>query len=307
MRDIRSLLLMLLSVGLVGTWVYHLYDKSIYSQHNAEMSLKDSASIAKSIRDSLEKNYSQTIHQLDSRLDSTTNSVDSTKSQLSSRLAEINKLRDEIGNILKNRNASKADLSVARKKITELQDKVSELQGENTSIDEERKQLNTSLEKVSAEVKNLEQNIQLLGNENKDLNEKLKLASNFIASEIKFLPVSTSGSKEQETKQVRKTDKFVISFTVQNNISEYNNAEVFVVITEPDGKVLRNSVWDSGTFETRNGVKKDYTIRLRFDYTKGEQKQQLFTLDADIIQKGNYTMQLWQNGYMIGQASRKLN
>src|SRR6185436_6511219 len=105
-----------------------------------------------------------------------------------------------------------------------------------------------------------------------------------------------------ETNQSKKASKFVVSFTVQNNIGEYNAAEVYVVIIQPDGSVLQNSVWDAGSFETRNDGTKNYTIKMHFDYNKGEPKHLLFTLSPEEYQKGNYTMQLYHNGMMIGKT-----
>src|ERR1041385_4574445 len=114
MRDIKPLLLLLLSAGLISTWIYHLYDKTIYSKKHTEVFIKDSTAVADAIRDSLQKFYSFTISNLDVRLDSTRSDADSLKGQLDTKLGEIYKLRNDIGNILKNRNATKADLAVAR-------------------------------------------------------------------------------------------------------------------------------------------------------------------------------------------------
>jgi hypothetical protein len=113
--------------------------------------------------------------------------------------------------------------------------------------------------------------------------------------------------KEQETSLARKADKFVASFVLQNNFNEYMNAEVMVVITEPDGRVLQSSTWDSGSFETKTEGKKNYTRKVRFDYNKGEQKALIFTLDVDVFQKGTYTLQIWHNGILVGEVNKTLS
>ncbi|HYM94968.1 MAG TPA: hypothetical protein VET23_12560 [Chitinophagaceae bacterium] len=307
MKDTKSLLLLLLSAGLIGTWVYHLYDKNSYTRHPKEIFLKDSAAIADGVRDSLVKIYSQTINNLDSRLDSSISSSDSTRSQLGTKLTEIYKLKNEIGAILKNRRATKADLIVARNKIAELEKKVQELRDENMSMEEERKQLTNTLDQLTSQVKTLEQNIRQVSDENKDLKEKINLASTFIASEINFSAITTRGSREIETSLVRKTKKFVISFSIQNNVKQDSSAKIYLVILQPDGNIFRNGVWDSGTFETRNNEKKEFSALINFDYIKGELNKQIFSLDADKInQPGIYTLQIWHNGIMIGQAEKKL-
>ncbi|MGB3006558.1 MAG: hypothetical protein WBC06_08625 [Chitinophagaceae bacterium] len=299
--------MLMLSVGLVGTWIYHLYDKSVYSTRRTEIFIKDSTAVAQAVQDSLQKIYSLTINNLDAQLDSTKSTAGLLKGKLNIKLAEINKLRSEIATILKKNNFKKEDLDLARKKTVELQQLVAELQNRNSSIESEKQQIASVLEKVNVQVKNLETNNQQLGVENKVLTEKVNLASTFIASEIKLSPVTVKNEKEQETNQVKKTSKFVISFTVQNNISDYNNAEVYVVILQPDGKVLSSDAWEtSSSIDTHNDGKKRYSRRVKFDYQKGEAKQLIFTLNPEEYQKGKYILQIYHNGYLIGQVFKLL-
>ena len=114
--------------------------------------------------------------------------------------------------------------------------------------------------------------------------------------------------KEQETNQAKKTSKLVISFAVQNNVTDYENADVFVVITQPDGRILKNEdVWDATTINLQNGSRINYTRKVRFEYNKGESKQLIFSLNAEEYLKGTYTMQVYHNGYKIGQTMKMLN
>lgn len=55
MKDIKGFLLVMLSVGLVGTWVYHLYDKTQYTTNRKEIFIKDSIAVAEAVQDSLQK------------------------------------------------------------------------------------------------------------------------------------------------------------------------------------------------------------------------------------------------------------
>jgi len=307
MKDTRNVLMLLLSIGLVGTWVFHLYDKSLYSKQSEKIFIKDSAAVAEGVRDSLQKIYSSTISTLDTRLDSTKGNADSLQGQLNVKLLEINKLRKDIGDILKNRGATKADMDLARTKIDELKEKVDELRGENSDMEEEKKRLNGILEQLTGEMQGLQQNVKKLGDENKNLTEKINLASIFVASEIQLHAVGVKNSKELETTVAKKTSKFVLSFTVQNNINEYPSADVYVVIVKPDGEVMQNSVWDAGEFDTRNEGKKKYTVKMHFVYSKGDAKHLVFTLTPDEFESGNYTMQLYHNGAMIGQTVKTLS
>lgn len=308
MKDTKTLLLGMLSVGLIGTWVYHLYDKTQYSQRRTEVYIKDSIAVAQGVQDSLQKIYSQTINNLGAELDSAKNTTGFLQGELGNKLTEINRLRTEIAAILKRNNFKKEDLDLARRKAIELQQLVAELQNRNSSIEEEKQQIAAVLDKVTVQVKDLETNNQQLDRQNKVLTEKLTQASTFMASEIKLSPVTLKNDKEQETSSAKKTSKLVVSFAVQNNVNENDNAEVYVIVTQPDGKLLTSDAWESSTsIETHNEGKKRYTRKVKFEYLKGETKRLVFSLNADEYQKGNYNLQVYHNGYMIGQTTKTLN
>ena len=306
MRDTKSLLLVLLSFGLVGTWIYHLYDKTKYSKQRTEIFIKDSIAVAEGVQDSLHKLYSSTITNLDAELDSTKSNAGQLKGELGNKLSEIYRLKAEIAAILKKNNVRKEDIELARKKTTELQLLVQELNSKNNTIEEEKKQISTALDNVNIQMKSMEGNVQQLTSENKVLAEKVTIASTFNASEISLTPVAVKNDKEKETSAADKVSKLVVSFAVQNNISDEPVSEVYVVITQPDGKVLKTDVWDAFSIDTRKEGKKSYTRKVRFDYEKGESKKLLFSLNADDYMKGNYKLQVYHNGYMIGQTNKML-
>lgn len=308
MKDTRSLLLVMLSVGLTGTWVYHLYDKTIYTKTRREVFIKDSSAVAQGVQDSLHKIYSRTIDDLDAQLDSSRSSTGLLKGELNNKLAEIYRLRTEIATILKKNDIKREDLALARKKTAELQQLVEELQSKNFSIEEEKQQISTALEKVNIQVKNLEGNMQELTRENKVLTEKVNLASAFVTTDLNLIPVTLKKDKEVETNTAAKTTKLVVSLGVKNNIYDYDNAELYVIINQPDGNVMMIDVWESSSaLETINDGKKRYTRKIKFEYRRGENKKLTFSLSPDEYQKGTYIVQVYHNGLMIGQASKTLN
>ncbi len=307
MRDIKSLLLGLLSVGLVATWAYHLYDKNQYAKKRNEVYIKDSIAVAQGVQDSLQRLYSSTISDLGIQLDSTKTNADSLRQQLNVKLAEVYKLRTEINQILGNKGASKKDLAVAREKIQELQSLVDDLKSQKESVEGEKLRLTEVMNKLSGDIAGLQENVRQLGEENRALTEKVNLASLFVASEVVLSPVTVKNDREQETSQAKKVSKLVVSFTVQNNLNQYNNAEVYIAITQPDGAVLKNDdVWESTTMTLSNGAKVSYTRKMRFEYEKGESKKLLFSINADEYKAGTYTLQIYHNGKLIGQVMKVL-
>ncbi|HEU4861349.1 MAG TPA: hypothetical protein VFT15_16000 [Chitinophagaceae bacterium] len=308
MRDNKSLLLALMAGGLIITWVYHIYDKSQYANQTREVFVKDSLAVAAAVSDSLRQYYTRTLDQLgDEKLeiDSTNNLL---KGELGEKITEINKLRIEIGNILKRKNLTQADLTEAKTKIDDLQQRIDHLKTENTSLADERTKLNGILAQLNGEMNSLQQNMQKVSAENRELSQKINDASIFIASEIKFAAVDVRpDQKETETNQQKKANKFVTSFTVQNNIVDLESAEVVVVVSDPSGKSLNTEVWDAGSFETKTEGRKIYTRKVRFEYNKGEPKHLIFSLEPESFEKGVYKISLYHNGVRIGESSWKLS
>jgi len=308
MKDTRSLLLVLLSFGLIATWAYHFYDKSNYSHPKQELLISDiSAEQANRIRDSLQHVYTATITNLDLRLDSSRTVTDSLQTALNEKVNEINRLKAEISNILNKPAATSSELLLARQKMKEMEEIIRQMREERNTLEQEKKQLANQLDEMSTEVTSLQKNIRRVDEDNKNLNDKIKQASVFVASALHFTTFQTKEEKEQETSLARKANKFVASFILQNNFNEFQNTEVMFVINQPDGHVLQNSAWDSGSFDTKSDGKKYYTRKMKFDYSKGEQKALIFTLDFDTFQKGTYTLQIWHNGVMIGQTVKTLS
>jgi predicted nucleic acid-binding Zn-ribbon protein len=189
MKDNKTLLLVLLSAGLIMTWIYHLYDKSQYSNHTREVFVKDSTAVAQAVSDSLRQYYTRSLDMLGTeklQIDSANNLL---KGELGQKVGEINKLRKEIGDILKRKNLNQSDLDEAKTKIADLQQRIGDLKTENTSMADERKKLNGILAQLNGEMSSLQQNMQKVSAENAALVQKINDASVFIASEIKFAAV----------------------------------------------------------------------------------------------------------------------
>jgi predicted nuclease with TOPRIM domain len=305
-KDSRNLMLGLLSAGLVVTWTYHLIDKTGYVNRRREVFIKDSAAVAQAVSDSLQHIYTNTITSLDMSLDSLKSNTGSLQGQLNNKLGEINRLKTEIGNILRRNDLSKQDLVKARGLTAEMKSKIEELQNQNRTIEDEKKQLNSEFNALNTQVTALTQTNARLGNENKTLNEKLADAGTFVASEMRLSAVQTKANKEVEATQARKAEKFVISFLLQNNVNSYENSEIYVVLIDPNNQVLEFSAWDTGLFDTNEGRKK-YSRKVRFAYDKGDAHEILFSLNAPTYVRGNYILQVYHNGRMIGKTTKVLS
>jgi regulator of replication initiation timing len=308
MRDTRSLLLLLVSLLLVAvsfvliwTWGYNYYSKK--DEVKNSIAMPDANTIAEHIRDSLQKAYTATLKELDTQLDSTLNNSDSLRSQLDVKLAEFYRLRAEITELLKNRSTNN-NYAVAKQKIGELQTKVDDLQDKNRDVENENRKLATVIEQI----KTAPANPPVTGKtvtQSKPAGTYNNLSQPFTASDLRLAAVMNADDNEVETNLAEKTEKLNGSFTVMNFNSQQTNAEMMVVVLKPDGRVLKTS-WDSGTFSTAEG-KKIYSYKFNFTYSRGESKRLLFSLKGGNLVKGNYTMEVYHNGQLIGRMVKTLS
>ena len=288
----------------MGTWIYHLYDKSYYSTLKTTVLVKDTLATQQAIRDSLQKLFNEKTYELDTikvRADSLKGTLDSTR-------LKINNLRQQITGILNNRNATKTDLKTARDLIAEYKQRIEDMRAQNTDLETERARLNGVLTQLNEQMQGLQQSIQKITEENKELTETINQAATFIASDLRLSAVTTKqNSKEVEASSARKANKLIFSFTLQNNIAKDAYYDVYVVITQPSNKVLQTDIWGTDYFVSKTEGTKPYTAKIHFEYNQGERKKILYTLQPDNFLAGTYTMQVYQNGVSLGEAVKQLN
>jgi hypothetical protein len=297
-----SFAVLAVSCGLFCISAYNLYfkDKAADTASGKIIELKTSSAITK--RDSLQQVYNATIRKLDENFSAAWQNADTLSENIDVKLAEFNKLRNDITSILKDKTSA-ADLGTAGLKIIELQQKVNALRNKNIDVETENKRLQALLQQLSSSGKNSDKTISI-----PQKNETRTAFENnmkpLTAYEMHLFAVSVNNNKETETTDAGDAEKIVGSFSLKN-ISAKNNAELIVVVLQPDGKVIKNSVWESGIFETKEG-RKFYSRKLVLD--AGENETQMnFSLNPDRFLRGEYIMQIWYNGNMIGRMSKVLS
>ena len=300
---IVSSLLFAVSFTLLWTWGYRVYIKKQGDEVKAGVSINSSAGPG-TTRDSLQTVYTATINQLDDHLDAVASNTDSLKGQLDKKLGEFYRLRNEIANLLKDRETD-ANLGLAKQKMEALQQKVTELVDKNKDVENENRKLAAVLQQLAAGKKTPESNAQRTAYDNSAVIDRNITAAVLSVSDLRLAAVTTENQRELETMQAQKTEKLVGSFTIKNGSDAGNTSEVMIIVLQPDGQVVKNSAWESGTFLTSEG-KKVYSYKMRFDNSH-EPKRLLFSLSPDNYQKGNYTMQVWYNGTMLGRVMKTLS
>ena len=304
MKDTKSVLLLVVSFLLVvvsgvllWTWGYRIY--------RSENDKKEPVAELKTIP--LIIPAATVTAQPDKHIDSIWNNADSLNAQLNVKLNEFNRLRNEINTLLQNPTSS-ADLGTARQKIIALQRIVDDLRNHNQDIENENKRLQSVLQQLSAYIKNPSATIKRVGFDEKTPGSATAVSvttngPDLSASDLRLSAIMLNNEKEEETAQAGQAEKLVGSFMLKNNTGKPFNSEMQVVVIQPDGQVLKGSSWESGVFTTSEG-KKIYSYKLKVDLSSGETRKLLFSLSSERYQPGNYTMQLYHNGMLIGKYLR---
>ncbi|MEO5984824.1 MAG: hypothetical protein ABIP80_04925, partial [Ferruginibacter sp.] len=205
------------------------------------------------------------------------------------------RLKSEVAAILKTA-ASGDDFKTAKYKISELQQRMEDLRNTNLNVQQE----NARLKKMLAQMNQPNAKNSLTISREPAQSQPGGIAT-FTAAEMNLVAVKPEITEED----VFNTQRNIMgSFALKHTIN-FDNSEVWVVVTQPDGKVLQKSAWESGSFTSAEG-KKIYSLKMTFGYTKGEAKKLNFTITTEKFQRGNYTMQIYNNGIIIGRFSKML-
>jgi uncharacterized phage infection (PIP) family protein YhgE len=284
---------------LLGTWGYFLYDKN-KSDEKIQITQTQAAE-AMSSKDSVQMLYNESL----ARLDSITGSNNNMQGELSDNQSEIAKLRKEISGILAKRNATQAELSRAKSLIATLNDKIGNLEAEVARLTGENQQLASTNTQLSSERDVLQTNLQTTTSEKEELAKTVDVASTFSASNIQISPINEKRSgKEKETSTAKRVDKLVISFDVENRIARSGPADLYVIVTAPNGQVITDA--NSSTLTTRNDGDRQFTSRVTSEYEQGTRKRLQVPLRQTDFQTGDYRIEIYQNGFKIAEGIRSL-
>lgn len=240
-----------------------------------------------------------------SRLDSLSLLNSNLQNQLTEKNEEIAKVKSEIRSILNNKNASSKELAQAKKLIGELNDKISSMTEEISRLTLANETLTQEKNTLIAEKETLTKELTTTQEVNKGLEQKVDVASTLNASNINITPVNVrSGGKEVVSTKAKKVDKLMVSFDVNNRIIQSGTTDVFVLVVGPDGKPLTNG--ETNTFSTREEGDKQFTAKLPVEMETATKKNVEFSFAPEKFQEGNYKVQIYQNGYLIGEGVRTL-
>jgi len=301
-KSYKNVVIGILAVALVGTTTMLIVNKNkagetIQHQQTEIATVTDQKS-------EIQKSFDASLSRLDSM--STLNS--NLQNKLKDDNKEIAKTKSEIRSILNKKNATASELAKAKTLIASLNDKITGMEQQVAQLTQDNQNLTQEKVVLTQEKEKLNQDLTTTTATKDSLVQKVDVASTLNANNIAVTPVNVrNNGKEKVTSVAKRVDKLVISFDVNNRIAQPGTTDVFVCVIGPDGKPISAPALNSGTFTTRDEGSKTFTAKLPVDIETAKKKNVEFSFSpGENFQQGNYTVQIYQNGFLIGEGTREL-
>ena len=278
-----------LVVALIGSWIYFNSSKTeLIAQNEVKVAAIDSS-----------KNIIQAeFIAASAKVDSLTQQNTQLTGDLLAKTTEIQKLKGNIGNILRKKNATDKELAEAKTLIAELNGKVNGLVADLAKAQAENKQLTAQNQDLTNQNTTLNTNLNATTKEKERLQD---IGSTLHASTfgIQSLRVREDGT-ERKTNNTRRANTIRLSFQIdKNKITPSGAQDLYVCITGPDGKAFGAG----GSIATREDGQKTFSNKITVQY----EQNAVLPVSYDIKQssklvEGEYKVEVYHNGFKIGEG-----
>ena len=134
-----------------------------------------------------------------------------------------------------------------------------------------------------------------LASKNEQLSDKVAIASQLDATAIS---ATARNKRGKECHKVKDAKKFAINFTISRNVTTQTGMRtLYLRITTPTGETLTQG----GTFEFENR-QLPYSIRKDIEYTGQEQAVSVYWDITQTLSSGEYRIDIFADGQVIGQT-----
>lgn len=196
------------------------------------------------------------------------------------------------------KNTDAAEIARLKKELKTLRGilesyivQIDSLHRENTILKDENKTLIADKKEVEKERDNLAQ-------EKEQLTEKVTLAAQLDATNVRMIMLNKKGKSTEKIKQAKQLQ---VSFTITKNITAAPGEKtVYARITDGDQELLTKNRRKTFTYEDREIA---YSMVKAFEYTGEEQTITMYWDIEEKLNKGKYLVSIFVDGNMIGSGS----
>ncbi len=259
-------------------------------------------------------------------LAATRSKLDSISIVLDNKIVEIERLGGDVAELTKMKEQLEADkkafgrsnrmetgkylakIKEYEKFLVEKDDLITQLRSENEHLVASNDSLNTHVTTLSTERERLvlrqselRDSVVTFTATNRELSEKVSLASALKAQNLKVLAVKSNGrTKDKEQYKSNQVDKLKLIFNLsENDLTAQEPKDIYMRVLDPDGAVLADNATGSGEFDI-NGMPVKFTSRESVAYQNNNQKVEMLYDNSSKFRPGKYNVELYSEGYKIG-------
>ena len=248
-------------------------------------------------KEDLENEYSQFVQKYDELKFTVTN--DSLALLLEQEQLKTQRLLEELRTV-KSSNAT--EIRRLKKELATLRKILVGYVNQIDSLDRINKRQQQVIADVTQKYNTASQQISTLSKEKENLDKKVTLAAQLDVTNIRIEPRNKRG---KVAKKVKDIVKLAISFTVVKNITAENGERtIYIRITKPDNDALTKSASNTFSYENRTLT---YSIKNYIEYNGEEQNVNVFWDVEEFLYAGNYRLDIFEGGNLIGSQKFTLD
>ena len=248
-------------------------------------------------KEDLENEYSQFVQKYDELKFTVTN--DSLALLLEQEQLKTQRLLEELRTV-KSSNAT--EIRRLKKELATLRKILVGYVNQIDSLDRINKRQQQVIADVTQKYNTASQQISTLSKEKENLDKKVTLAAQLDVTNIRIEPRNKRG---KVAKKVKDIVKLAISFTVVKNITAENGERtIYIRITKPDNDALTKSASNTFSYENRTLT---YSIKKYIEYNGEEQNVNVFWDVEEFLYAGNYRLDIFEGGNLIGSQKFTLD
>lgn len=248
-------------------------------------------------KEDLENEYSSFVQRYDELKFKVSN--DSLAQLLEQEQLKTQRLLEELRTV-KSSNAT--EIRRLKKELASLRKILVSYVSQIDSLDRINKRQQQVIADVTQKYNTASQQISTLSKEKENLDKKVTLAAQLDVTNIRIEPRNKRG---KVAKKVKDIVKLAISFTVVKNITAENGERtIYIRITKPDNDALTKSASNTFSYENRTLT---YSIKKYIEYNGEEQNVNVFWDVEEFLYAGNYRLDIFEGGNLIGSQKFTLD
>ena len=233
------------------------------------------------------------------------------QTELDQKITEIQKLGGNIADLQKAKGEVDAQLkrnvTKSSKAIKELKDRVQGYEELLKIKDEEieklksvNKELFTENKQLKTQKNVLNDSINRLATKKDELASKVAIASQLKVENVSVLAVNSKGKERESPFKNRQLAKLKVEFNLaENKVAPIEGKKIIIRVIDENGQVIFDVAKGSGTFMLNN-KEEFYTAQQEILFDNTRQKLTFFYTKGSDYASGNYSVEIYADGYRMG-------